>query len=214
MNNDLVAYYKDRAKEYEAIYLKPERQEDLRRASAILQGLFKDRSVIEIACGTGYWTEQIAKSAASVFATDINEAVIEVARQKELPTGKVTFGVADIYDLPRGNIYDSLFGGFIWSHIPLQQLDAFIATANKAVAPDGTVVFMDNNYVAGSSTPISDTDEQGNTYQLRQLKDGTQHRVLKNFPSENFLREKLEGIAGDVEVVELEYYWILSYIKR
>jgi len=214
MNNDLVVYYKDRAKEYEAIYLKPERQEDLRRAAAILQGLFKDRSVIEIACGTGYWTQHIAPSAASVFATDINDAVIEVARQKEIPEGKVTFGVADIYDLPRGNIYDSLFGGFIWSHIPLQQLDAFIATANKAVAPDGTVVFMDNNYVAGSSTPISDTDEQGNTYQLRQLKDGTQHRVLKNFPSENFLREKLEGIAGDVEVVELEYYWILSYIKR
>jgi hypothetical protein len=38
MNKDLVEYYKERAKEYELIYAKPERQEDLKKAAEILQG--------------------------------------------------------------------------------------------------------------------------------------------------------------------------------
>jgi len=211
MNSDLLAYYKERAKEYEDIYQKPERQDDLRSAKALLQALVKDKAVIEIACGTGYWTEQIARAAASVFATDINETVIDIARQKGMPAGKVSFSVADVYALPQGNKYNCVFGGFIWSHIPMQQLDRFIGTVNKTVAPGSTVIFMDNNYVPGSSTPVSDTDEHGNTFQLRQLKDGTKHRVLKNFPAADFLREKLSGIADDIDIVNLEYFWILSY---
>lgn len=213
MNNDIVSYYKERAKEYEDIYLKPERQADLRSAKIILQALVKEKAVIEIACGTGYWTEPIAQAAASVFATDINEAVIDIARQKDMPADKVSFAVADVYALPAGR-YDCLFAGFIWSHIPLQGLDGFISTVNKAVAPGSTVIFMDNNYVPASNTPISDSDEHGNTFQTRSLKDGTQHRVLKNFPSENFLREKLSSIADDIDIVMLEYYWILSYRSR
>jgi len=211
MNSDLVAYYKERAREYEDIYLKPERQEDLRSAATILQDLVKDKTVIEIACGTGYWTEQIAQTAEHVFATDINEAVIDIAKQKDIPAGKASFSVADVYALPEGKTYDCLFGGFIWSHIPLQELDTFISAVNKIVAPGGTVVFMDNNYVAGSSTAISDSDEYGNTFQARELKDGSKHRVLKNFPSEDFLRDKPGGIAGDISITRLKYYWILSY---
>ena len=41
------------------------------------------------------------------------------------------------------------------------------------------MVYVDNRYVAGSSTPISRRDEFGNTYQLRSLKDGTHYEVLK-----------------------------------
>lgn len=211
MQSDLVAYYKERAREYENIYLKPERQDDLRRAAAILQELFKDKTIIEIACGTGYWTEKIAQTAKHVFASDINEAVLEVAQQKDIGAEKVSFSVGDIYSLAPGNKCDGLFGGFIWSHMPLQQLDAFIDTVNKAVGRGGRIVFMDNNYVAGSSTPISRTDEDGNTFQTRQLSDGSEHEVLKNFPGEAFLRDKLKGLGEDIEVIELQYYWILSY---
>lgn len=211
MQNDLVAYYKERAREYENIYLKRERQDDLRGATLILQELFEDKTIIEIACGTGYWTEKIAQRAKHIFASDINEAVLEVARQKGIPAEKVSFSVGDIYSLAPGSECDGLFGGFIWSHISLQRLDAFIDTVNKAVGPGGRIVFMDNNYVAGSSTPIGRTDEDGNTFQTRQLSDGSQHEVLKNFPSETFLRQKHEGLAEDIEVIEMEYYWILSY---
>jgi ubiquinone/menaquinone biosynthesis C-methylase UbiE len=61
MNTDIVSYYKGRSKEYERIYSKPERQEDLKSATTILQEIFAGKQVLEIACETGYWTEKIAE---------------------------------------------------------------------------------------------------------------------------------------------------------
>src|SRR6185312_1614063 len=97
MSNDLVAYYADRAREYEKIYEKPERQGDLIALEGFFQSLFTNKNVFEIACGTGYWTQRIAKAAASVLATDINQAVIDVAKAKAYEKGNVKFDVADIY---------------------------------------------------------------------------------------------------------------------
>jgi demethylmenaquinone methyltransferase/2-methoxy-6-polyprenyl-1,4-benzoquinol methylase len=70
---------------------------------------------------------------------------------------------------------------------------------------------MDNAYVEGSSTPISRVDDYGDTYQMRRLDDGSQHEVLKNFPSESALRATVDGMGLGVQVEFLQYYWILNY---
>ncbi len=211
MNTDIVAYYKERAEEYENIYLKPERQEDLKNAIKILPDIFAGKSVLEVACGTGYWTEKISGKAASVYATDINDTVLEIARQKKYAGSNVTFGLADIFNMPKKNKYESLFGGFIWSHIKLQDIDRFLEAVHQLVLPGGDIVFMDNNFVESSNLPITMTDSEGNTYQTRKLRDGTIHQVLKNFPLEDFLKAKLNGLANDIHIVQLKYYWILKY---
>jgi 2-polyprenyl-3-methyl-5-hydroxy-6-metoxy-1,4-benzoquinol methylase len=214
MNKDLISYYKDRAKEYEKVYLKPERQDELKSAMTLLQNIFADKTVYEIACGTGFWTEKIAQTATSIFATDINKAVIEIAQQKQYQKNNVTFGLEDIFRLSSNNKYESIFGGFIWSHIKLQDLDKFIDSINNLTLPGGTVVFMDNNFVKESNHPITNTDEDGNTFQTRKLDDGTTHLVLKNFPTESFLRTKLTDIATDFKFINLKYYWVLTYKTR
>lgn len=211
MNNDLIQYYKARAEEYERIYLKPERQEDIASSAKILCDLFQNRSVVEIACGTGFWTSHFAKAAHSVFATDINLAVIEIARQKKISNPNVKFEVKDLYNFEPEKKFQSLFGGFIWSHIPVQDLDLFFETINKLVDKNGTVVLMDNLYVEGSNLPVTEKDEQGNTYQARKLDDGSTHRVLKNFATESFLKEKLKERAVHIKFISLNYFWILSY---
>ena len=211
MNSDPIAYYRERAREYGTIYLKPERQDDLRSAATILQRLLENKAVLRIACGMSDRTAQITKTPQSVFATDINELLLEIARQNDISRGKVIFSIADVYKLPEAGKYDSLFGGFIWSRIPLQELDGFIGTVNNAVASGGTVVFIDNNYAMDSTIATCDSDEHGNTYQTGQLKDGRERRVLKNFPTETFLREKLSGIAESISIIRLRYYWILIY---
>ena len=211
MNSSLVSYYKDRAKEYEKVYNKPERQEDLLIAGQILQDTFADHNVFEIACGTGYWTEKISATAKNILATDINETVMDVAKAKKYSQAKVDFQTEDIFKLAASNKHDGLFGGFIWSHIKLQDLSLFIDIINGLVTKGGTVALMDNKYVRGNSLPISKKDDFGNTFQTRTLENGATYEVLKNFPSERFIRELLTEKASEINFSELEYYWILKY---
>jgi ubiquinone/menaquinone biosynthesis C-methylase UbiE len=211
MNKDIVSYYQDRAKEYEKIYLKAERQDDLRTATTIIQELFTHKNVLEIACGTGYWTERIAKTASSIYAIDINKSVIDIARQKGISADKVTFRQADMNSFTHKGKFESLFSGFIWSHVLLQDLAKFLNKVNNFVTPNGTIVFIDNNYVEGSNHSITKTDKHGNTFQKRKLENGTSHLVLKNFPTEKFIFQKLSGIATEFNFINLTYYWILSY---
>jgi 2-polyprenyl-3-methyl-5-hydroxy-6-metoxy-1,4-benzoquinol methylase len=211
MNTDLILYYKERAKEYERVYLKPERQEDIQNTTTILQEQFSGKTVLEIACGTGFWTERIAQTARAVLATDINESVIEMAKQKKNVNAPVAFERADIFNFCSENKYQALLGAFIWSHIPLQRIDQFLRILNSFTSPDGTIVLMDNNFVKGSNSPITYTDEGENTFQTRRLEDGSMHLIMKNFPTENFLREKLAEMAFDIQFIKLKYFWILCY---
>lgn len=210
-NSDLILYYKERANEYEKIYSKPERQNDLLIATQLLQGLLANKTVFEVACGTGYWTEKIAKTAHSIVATDINETVLDIAKSKKYLPAIVDFRIADLFALTNSVTYESLFGGFIWSHLKLQTLPDFIDLMTSLVHENGTVIFIDNKYVEGSNLPISDTDKQGNTYQTRTLANGTSHNVLKNFPTEAFIRQLLADKASDINFTNLTYYWILAY---
>jgi 2-polyprenyl-3-methyl-5-hydroxy-6-metoxy-1,4-benzoquinol methylase len=211
MNRDLISYYRQRANEYEKVYSKPERQSELLFIEQNLQDIFRNKSVIEIACGTGYWTEKISKSAASIVASDINESVIEIAKSKHYSPASVNFQIADLFQFNETNKYESLFGGFIWSHINLPDLNRFIKCTNRLVESGGMVVFIDNNYVEGSSQPITETDDIGNTFQMRTLEDGTTHRVLKNFPKEEQIQQALGTVASEINFVGMQYYWILKY---
>ena len=211
MNIDQIQYYSERAKEYEQIYQKPERQEDLNELGIILKDLFFAKTVFEIACGTGYWTQFISETAKSIFATDINETVIEIARRKEYKS-PVNFSKSDIFKFPKAaKKYDAGFAGFIWSHIPIQELNDFVSKSISNISPGGLVVFVDNQYVEGSNTPIDSKDENGNTYQIRKLSNGSNHKVMKNFPTDKELVDIIEPIGSNIEIKRLTYFWILKF---
>ena len=212
MNSDLFTYYSRRAKEYERIYEKPERQEDLAKIREKIETIFSGHTVLEIACGTGYWTEMIAKTAASVLATDFSENVLAVAKSKSYGTCKITFQQANAYSLANiDGMFSAGFCGFWWSHIPKEKIQLFLQTFHARLPENALVVFLDNRYVEGSSTAISRRDEAGNTYQIRKLKDGSSHEVLKNFPSENELKANIGKFSQNFHLEELRYYWLLSY---
>jgi ubiquinone/menaquinone biosynthesis C-methylase UbiE len=207
----LETYYARRAAEYEKIYAKPERQADLARMRVDIPKLFVNKRVLEIACGTGYWTPLIALQAESVEALDYNEETLAIARTKSYPKGNVRFRQGDAYALPAGRQFSACYAGFWWSHIPLGRIDAFLQGLGRALEPGATVAFMDNRYVAGSSTPVSRKDAEGNTYQARKLDDGSDHEVLKNFPSAREMRARLGRFGDDVRFTDYEYYWLASY---
>lgn len=208
----MEAYYARRAAEYESIYAKPERQADLARMRKDIPALFAGERVLEIACGTGYWTPLIAAQAQSVLALDYNEETLAIARSKIYKGANVRFVRGDAYALPDWNEkFSAAYAGFWWSHIPLGKIDSFLRHLHSRLEPGARVAFMDNTYFEGSSTPVSRRDAQGNTYQRRQLADGSSHEVLKNFPSVQELRQRAGRYGTDVEVTQYEYYWVATY---
>ena len=182
--SSMRSYYAARAPEYDGIYLKPERQADLRAIEHWLPPVFAGANVLEVACGTGYWTQFLAPVAASVLAVDTSPETIAIAKSR-VPADKVRFVDGDAYALPQQTEkFDAAFAGFWFSHVPRERRVEFIGMLNASLEPGARVVFLDNRFVEGSSTPIAEQDAGGNTYQSRTLCDGSKHRVLKNFPSE------------------------------
>jgi ubiquinone/menaquinone biosynthesis C-methylase UbiE len=209
----LLAYYAQRASEYEKVYEKAERQADLARLHEIIPAFFVGRDVLEVACGTGYWTRRIAPRAHSVVATDLTVETMAVARANQPDWAHVRFERADAFALETvSGEFDAAFVGFLWSHIRHRDVPRFLTGLNRRLGAGALVVLVDNRYVEGSNYPITRTDDEGNTYQRRTLENGTVHEVLKNFPTSAALREKLVASgATDVSVVELQHYWLASY---
>jgi SAM-dependent methyltransferase len=212
----LRRYYADRAASYEAIYAKPERQADLRATEAWLPTNFAGRRVLEIACGTGWWTPHGARDAAHWLATDANEETLAIARTKALPPGRVDFRVLDAYALDDlgGERFDAAFAGFWWSHVPLGRLPSWLAALHAHLEPGAVVVIMDNRYVPGSSTPIARRDAEGNTWQARPSPGGGTREVLKNFPEEGEARAAVEASGPrprDLRWHAWPFFWALSY---
>ncbi len=209
---DMVEYYAKRAAEYERIYTKPERQRDLNQLHAAVASSMRGHDVLETSCGTGFWTETFAPIANSVLACDINEEVLEVARGKNWGSAKVEFVQADSYALPNfKSLFSAAFSGFWWSHIPKLRLTEFLNGLHTKLSPGATVMFMDNRYVEGSSTPISRVDGNGDSFQQRRLSNGSLHEVLKNFPNKDELFATVADIASQTEVTLTDYFWVLSY---
>jgi len=207
----MQAYYARRAAEYEKIYDKPERQADLARLREDLPAYFKGARVLEIACGTGYWTPLIAARAESVLAIDAVEDVLAVARSKSYRASNVRFEQADAYALPAWpEKFSACFAGFWWSHVPLGRIEGFLRNLAARLETGARVVLLDNRYVEGSSTPISRRDADG-SYQLRRLADGSGHEVLKNFPTAEEMQTRLAPHGTEVRFVPYEHYWVATY---
>ena len=209
--NNLQQYYAHRAHEYERVYAIPERQNDLHALRLTLQNLLAGHSILEVACGTGYWTQPISETARSILATDVNPEVIELAQQKTYPQDNVRFQLADALTLEGvSGDFTAGLAAFWWSHVKLSELPLFLAAFHAKLGPGKLVVFTDNTS-EGTRHPFTRQDAEGNLYQTRRLEDGSQYEVLKNLPSEAELRAQLEAIATDIDYLKLQYYWCLAY---
>ena len=65
-------YYRRRAEEFEAVYDRadPARRAEIKLLSQAAQEALRGRRVLEVACGTGYWTRLVSRTAREITATD------------------------------------------------------------------------------------------------------------------------------------------------
>ncbi|WUR14897.1 class I SAM-dependent methyltransferase [[Empedobacter] haloabium] len=208
MNQELANYYAANAAELEAPYEMPERQADLAAVKDRVAELLRGHKVLELACGKGYWTKVIAATAASVHAIDINEDLLAEAR-RDAPDN-VIYAQADAFELPASvGRYTAVFAGSWWSHVRRENQDRYLAHLRAQLGKDVLLVLLDECYVDGTSTVIARTDVEGNTFQLR-MAGGERVEVLKNFPTDSYLRKKLANAVREIRIERLTHYWLLT----
>ena len=210
--NSFEQYYAKRATSYDNIYQKPERVAHVKELHKELPPHFENKKVLDIGCGTGYWTQYISHTASSIMGIDINPEVLALAQAKSYAC-PVQFEVASYKDLhPYSKGFSAAFAGFVFSHIPKQEARTFIHSVLNLLPPGSVFVILDNLFVTGSNSPISRTDEQGNTYQIRSLPSGEEFEIMKNFPTEEKLLSTIASDSVNWEYKSFKYFW-LAQIK-
>jgi ubiquinone/menaquinone biosynthesis C-methylase UbiE len=203
----MIDYYAARAPEYDSVYAKPELQADLRHIEAWVAAQCTGKQVLEVACGTGYWTQFIAPVASRVVALDAAAETLCIAANR-IPDGNVSFVEGDAYALPvHLGPFNMAFAGFWFSHVPVQRQREFLAGLWQVLQPGASIILLDNVFVDGSSTPISEEDAHGNTFQTRSLNDGSKHRVLKNFPTQQAMVDVGASVGAKGTWHAWQYFW-------
>lgn len=95
--------------------------------------------------------------------------------------------------------------------MPIRSRQVFLRSLHRRLSPGARVLFIDNRTVQLQDFPIEETDAEGNTYQHRPLRDGSVHRVLKNFPTEAELRALIRPVASACTFRPLDNFWWLEY---
>ena len=216
MSNQQVAkYYALLGEAVEDKYLEPDMDEDIDDMSIHLGNVLAGHTVLELGCGTGFWTEVVAESAASVLALDINANLIDIARERGMPEGKVTFRVADALDLPEDIGADvgkitAVLVSFLWSHLNKKEQEQLLATLKKRLGKDVLLVLLDDSFVEGFSETIARTDPDGTTYEIQTTPNGERFEVPKSYQSDSALRKRLATSGKEIKIERVEFFWILT----
>ncbi len=211
--DDVARYYAARAEEYDlsAGYLDSLAEEYRVPIKTRFQEALSAHDVLEIACGTGYWTEVISVTARSVLATDIDPAMISIARRRLSAIANVRCQVADAYSLDEvSGPFSAAFSHWWWSHIPKSRIRSFLTVLHAKLIPGAFVLFADQ---LACESRKGRQDEEGNFFEERTLRDGRRFEIVKNYPTEEEVIRDLARIAERVvyKAHPEGRYWTLSY---
>jgi 2-polyprenyl-3-methyl-5-hydroxy-6-metoxy-1,4-benzoquinol methylase len=187
-----VDYYRRRAGEYDATAYGDVAAARTRIARLVAQ-LRPAGNVLEIACGTGLWTEALAQWADTVTAIDTAPEAVAIARGRAR-SERVSFEVADVFSWEPGARFDVIFFSAWLSHVPASRFGPFWRLLGRLLAPNGRVLFIDEHvdergkeaYVAGRDEVVE-----------RRLTDGSSFHVIKNFVDPTGLESRLRGLGWD-----------------
>ena len=224
MNEDIlqqqIAYYRARAGEYDEWFYRLNRYD---RGAEINQGWFDEAAVVmqaleslgpvedalELACGTGIWTQELLKIAKRVTALDVAQEVLTINREK-LKSPNVTYQQADLFTWQPDRQYDLVFFSFWLSHVPPDRLDSFLAMVSHALKPGGKLFLVDSTPDLGSSAKDSPRSDDQGIFQARKLNDGSRYTIIKVYYEPNDLQAKLVAAGFAVEVNKTDHYFIYA----
>ena len=214
---DQVRYYRARAAEFDQTAYGWEGDDWARPKSPlederIIRELDLSGDVLELACGTGAWTQHIARVADTVLAVDVAVEMIEVARPK-ISTSNVTFVQADVFTWSPGRRFDAIFFAFWLSHVPPAMFNRFWERLAAMVGENGRVLAIDE-LPDRRNLEQNLTLENGLPVAQRRLKDGSRHRLVKVFYDADELRHALNALGWAADVRRLPRGLFLLEARR
>ncbi len=198
-----IGYYRRRASEYDVTAYGDVAAARERIARLVGQMHLSGR-VLEIACGTGLWTEALVGVADTVVAIDAAPEAVAIARGR-MRSGNVTFDVADVFSWTTGDRFDVIFFSAWLSHVPMNRFEQFWRLLRPLLAENGRVLFIDEHiderekeaYVPGADEIVE-----------RRLQDGTTFRVVKNFVDPRALSDRLRAAGWECQIRRDGSDWI------
>jgi SAM-dependent methyltransferase len=214
-----IEYYRRRAPEYDETSIECLESAG-RHYASLVKRLGPKGDVLELACGTGLWTQHLAAWAVSLTALDSSPEMVDFARARvREPAAK--FVIADLFAWQPEQRFDTIFFGFWLSHVPPQRFRAFWQLLDRCLAPQGRVLFIDEGppraaqehpdrclalkggEVTVDDGPINPEPESSPVPVVkRRLRDGTIHEIVKVFYDPDDLVRDLRamGWSADVEL--------------
>ncbi len=219
-----IAYYRARAGEYDEWFYRVGRYdrgvahnklwfdeaEVLMREVAALGEI---DTALELACGTGIWTYELAKIAKHITALDASAEVMEINRGK-VNKAAVDYQQVDLFNWQPGAEYDLVFMSFWMSHVPPEKLDGFLATVARATKKGGRVFMIDSQSDPTSSANNHAAYDPDDIYHTRKLNDGREYKIVKVFYEADALQQKLAEHGFEAQVKSTgRYFWWASGVK-
>ena len=192
---DQIDYYRRRAGEYDATAY-GDVAAARARIARLVAAMRPTGSVLEIACGTGLWTEALARWAGPLTAIDAAPEAVAIARDRVRPA-RVTFEIADVFTWDPGARFDVIFFSAWLSHVPASRFAEFWQLLERLIIPNGRVLFIDEHVDEhGKETYLAGRDEVIE----RRLNDGSTFRVIKNFVDPAELELRLRRLGWDCAI--------------
>ena len=113
-----------------------------RRVEMLTSHVTPGMSVLEVGCGTGYFTKELVKKGAQIIAIDISEDLLEVAR-REISSSNVIFKLENAYSLKfKDSSFDTIVGSSVLHHL---EVDKALSEFKRVLKPNGTIYFTEPN---------------------------------------------------------------------
>jgi demethylmenaquinone methyltransferase/2-methoxy-6-polyprenyl-1,4-benzoquinol methylase len=217
-------YYRARATEYDQWWLRQGRYDrgascnaqwfaDAEVVTAALEAFQPQGRILELACGTGIWTEQLLRFASQLTAVDGSPEMLAINAAR-LRSPLVRYIEADLFRWQPAKQFDMVFFGFWLSHVPPERFTAFWELVELCLAPGGRVFFVDSRRDSTSTAIDHSLPQSDEIVQRRCLNDGREFQVYKVFYKSGELTDRLRELGWRFEIRETDCYFTFGSGQR
>ena len=113
-----------------------------RRVKMLSNHLRSGMGVLELGCGTGYFTRELARSGADIVAIDVSPELLEIA-EADCPAENVRYEAQNACALTYpSDVFDSVVGSSILHHLEINEA---LREIYRVLKPSGTIYFTEPN---------------------------------------------------------------------